>query len=98
MKVISLSKKFIAIKVNLEDRKFYIELGKYLEENKDYKFEKEEKDFRYTRPQEELVLIFGNNKVIAENNHYILIDEEMKSVSYLCEEEFSNMFIELKEE
>ena len=93
MKVINKQKEYVVIKIDYSEEMF-INIGKYLKQNQDYKLEKNP---LYSRKC--LYIRMGNDFVQAERDCYLLIDtDNISSSIYASADNFKKDYIEIKEE
>lgn len=93
MKVISKSIEYKVIEVK-DDRQFFIEIGKLLDE-KSYTLK--ETETRWGKCQAVFLSINGQ-EIEAKENHYILVNQETSKIKYITKEEYEEEFVELKED
>ena len=94
MKVMSMSKQFIAIKVEPNNPNFFLEVGKKL--NDKYYEIKQIKGDVYCSPHKSLVLKIDDHEVEVREGHYILVDMIDDNIKYVTEEMYKNDYVELK--
>lgn len=92
MKVIPKQTEYYVIHLDYSEE-MYINLGKYLEKNVNYKLEKD-----YTRSNKKVILLMEHKEIEIERYDYLLIGvNDNNNLLYVENEKFKENYIEIKE-